>query len=68
VLSPEGLVVTKRVAFRPQDQEDIRVLIAANRQDIDLGLIRREWATVSDGEDERNRWLESELAAIDRSH
>lgn len=64
MLAPEGLIVTKMVAFRPQDQEDIRTLLAANRAEIDVGLIRREWAAVADGEDERTAWLESELAAV----
>lgn len=66
VLAPEGLVVTKLVAFRPQDQEDIRTLLAANRADIDIDLIRREWAAVSAGEEERTAWLEAELAVIGR--
>lgn len=61
VLAPEGLIVTKMVAFRPQDQEDIRTILAANRQDIDLDLIRREWSAVAAGEDERTSWLESTL-------
>jgi hypothetical protein len=64
VLAPEGLIVTKMVAFRPQDQEDIRTLLAANRAEIDVDLIRREWAAVADGEEERTAWLEAELAAI----
>ena len=63
VLAPEGLIVTKMVAFRPQDQEDIRTLLAANRETIDVDLIRREWAAVSAGEDDRTRWLEAELGA-----
>lgn len=64
VLAPEGLIVTKMVAFRPQDQEDIRTLLAANRAEIDVDLIRREWAAVAEGEPERTSWLESQLAAI----
>lgn len=64
VVTPEGLVVTKMVAFRPQDQEDIRTILAANRDEIDVALIRREWATVAQGEDDRTAWLEAELAAI----
>lgn len=64
VLSPEGLIVTKMVAFRPQDQEDIRTILAANRQDIDGDLIRREWGAVAEGEDERTRWLESVLRGL----
>lgn len=59
-----GLIVTKLVSFRPQDQEDIRALLAANRDDIDVGTIRREWAAVALGEDSRTSWLESELAAL----
>jgi predicted nucleotidyltransferase len=64
VLAPEGLIMTKMVAFRPQDQEDIRTLLVANRHDIDIDLIRHEWALVAGGEEERTHWLETELAAI----
>ena len=66
VLTPEGLIVTKMVAFRPQDQEDIRTLLVANRDEIDGDLIRREWATVSHGEEDRTAWLEAALAAVRR--
>jgi hypothetical protein len=52
------------VAFRPQDQEDIRTLLAANRDDIDSDLIRREWSAVSQDEDARTSWLEAELSTI----
>lgn len=64
VLATEGLIVTKMVAFRPQDQEDIRTLLAANRDDIDSDLIRREWSAVSQDEDARTAWLEAELSTI----
>jgi len=63
VLAPEGLIVTKLVSFRPQDQEDIRVLLAANRNTIDLDSIRREWAAVSLGEEDRSAWLEAAIVA-----
>lgn len=66
VLTPEGLVVTKLVSFRPQDQEDIRTLLAANRDEIDLDVIRREWATVSQGEEARSAWIEAEIATLKR--
>ena len=66
VLTPEGLIVTKLVAFRPQDQEDIRTLLAANADQIDADLIRREWAAVAEGEEQRTTWLEAELAAMPR--
>lgn len=64
VLAAEGLIITKMVAFRPQDQEDIRTLIAANASELDVDLIRREWATVADGEAQRTAWLEAALAVI----
>lgn len=64
MLATEGLIVTKLVAFRPQDQEDIRTLLAANREEIDAYLIRHEWAAVAHGEEERTAWLEAELSAI----
>jgi len=63
VASPEGLILTKMVAFRPRDQEDIETLLTANRDTIDVGLIRREWAPFAATEPERTAWLE---AAIDR--
>ncbi len=62
VLAAEGLIITKMVAFRPQDQEDIRTLIAANASELNVELIRREWATVADGEEQRTAWLEAALA------
>lgn len=66
VLSPEGLIVTKLFSFRPQDQEDIRVLLAANQNTIDLDSIRREWAAVSLGEEARSAWLEAEIVTSQR--
>jgi hypothetical protein len=63
VASPEGLILTKMVAFRPQDQTDIETLLTANRDTIDVDLIRREWAPFAPTEPERTAWLE---AAIDR--
>ncbi|MDA0970520.1 MAG: hypothetical protein O3A60_08805 [Planctomycetota bacterium] len=62
VLAAEGLIITKMVAFRPQDQEDIRTLIAASAAELNVELIRREWATVADGEEQRTAWLEAALA------
>ena len=44
VAAPEGLILTKMVAFRPQDQADIETLLAANAEEIDVDLIRREWS------------------------
>lgn len=63
VATAEGLILTKMVAFRPQDQIDIETLLTANRDTIDVDLIRREWAPFAPTEPERTAWLE---AAIDR--
>ncbi len=63
VATAEGLILTKMVSFRPQDQVDIQTLLVANRDTIDVGLIRTEWSPFSDSEPERTAWLE---AAIDK--
>jgi hypothetical protein len=62
VATAEGLILTKMVAFRPQDQADIKTLLVANRDEIDLELIRREWSAVSAGEEARTVWLEDAIA------
>ncbi|MBI3407173.1 MAG: nucleotidyl transferase AbiEii/AbiGii toxin family protein [Planctomycetes bacterium] len=51
VASTEGLIVTKLLAFRTQDQLDIENLLAANRGKLDLDLITREWLTIGAAED-----------------
>jgi hypothetical protein len=61
VATPEGLILTKMVAFRPQDQADIETLLIANRDRINLDLIRREWSAVAAGEDTRTDWLENAI-------
>jgi hypothetical protein len=62
VASPEGLILTKMAAFRPQDLADIETLLSANRDSIDLEFVRREWSTVAESEDTRTAWLESAMA------
>jgi hypothetical protein len=57
-----GLILTKMVAFRPQDQIDIETLLTANRDDIDVDLIRAVWAPFATIESERTAWLESVIA------
>ncbi len=57
VATAEGLILTKMVAFRPQDQADIVALLAANRDAIDTDLIRSEWAPFADTEADRTVWL-----------
>jgi hypothetical protein len=53
IAAPEGLILTKLLAFRSQDQVDIENLLAANRGQLDLDLIRREWEAVAERDDPR---------------
>jgi hypothetical protein len=64
VATAEGLILTKMVAFRPQDQADIVALLAANRDEIDVALIRSEWAPYAATEADRTTWLEAAIARI----
>ncbi len=64
VVSAEGLILMKMVAFRPQDQADIETLLLANRDDIDVNAIRREWAAVASGEETRTAWLEEAITRL----
>ena len=67
VATAEGLILTKMVAFRPQDQMDIETLITANRDTIDVPLIREEWSPFAATEAERTAWLEAVIARrVDR--
>jgi hypothetical protein len=61
VATAEGLILTKMVSFRPQDQVDIETLLIANRDEIDLELIRSEWSAVAVGEEARTAWLEDAI-------
>jgi hypothetical protein len=62
VATAEGLILTKMVAFRPQDQIDIETLLTANRDDIDVDLIREEWSPFAATEAGRTSWLEAVIA------
>jgi hypothetical protein len=64
VASAEGLILTKIVSFRPQDQADIETLLIANRDALDVDLIRREWSAVARGEEARTAWLEDAIARL----
>jgi hypothetical protein len=64
VATAEGLILTKMLAFRPQDQADIDTLLCANRQTLDLSVVRKEWATVASPEDPRTVWLEAKIAGL----
>ncbi len=62
VATAEGLILTKMVAFRTQDQFDIDTLLAANRDTIDVHLIREGWSPFASTEQERTAWLEAAIA------
>jgi hypothetical protein len=64
VATAEGLILTKMVSFRPQDQADIETLMIANRDHLDVELIRREWSAVATGEEARTAWLEGGLTRL----
>lgn len=48
----------KLIAFRPQDESDIRDLLAAYRGSIDLNYVRAEFGTVADLNDSRGGKLD----------
>ncbi|HMF38471.1 MAG TPA: nucleotidyl transferase AbiEii/AbiGii toxin family protein [Isosphaeraceae bacterium] len=62
VATAEGLILTKMVAFRSQDQVDIETLLTANRDKIDLDLIREEWSPFAASEPQRTAWLETAIS------
>jgi hypothetical protein len=62
VATAEGLILTKIVAFRPQDQMDIETLVTVNRDTIDVQLSREEWSPFAATEAERTAWLEAVIA------
>ena len=64
VATAEGLILTKMVAFRPQDQMDIDSLLIANRDSIDVDMIRAEWSPFAATEVDRTSWLESAIARL----
>jgi hypothetical protein len=53
VAAVEGLILTKLLAYRAQDQADIENLVAIHRDTLDLGWIRSEWAAVAAADDPR---------------
>ena len=62
VATAEGLILTKMVAFQPRDQTDIDTLLTANRDTIDVALIREEWSPYAPTEPERTAWLDAAIA------
>ena len=64
IASPEGLILTKLVAFRGQDQVDIENLLAANRGQLDVDWIHGEWQTVAGPDDPRTQRFNEMVARL----
>jgi hypothetical protein len=64
IAAPEGLILTKLLAFRGQDQIDIENLLAANRGQLDLDFITGEWQTIADLDDPRVKWFNEKVASL----
>lgn len=58
VADAEGLLLLKLIAFRPQDQEDIRGVLAANAGALDLEWVRQGLAGVTVADDPRGERFE----------
>lgn len=59
VIDVEGLMLLKLIAFRPQDQIDLRALLAANKGRIDLAWVRHEWSQLSGLDPSRSAQFEA---------
>ena len=59
ISSPEGLIVMKLIAMRPQDQADIQELLAAYSGKLDLDFVRKELDSFSDANDSRREKFEA---------
>jgi hypothetical protein len=68
VISREDLIVTKVLAGRPKDLEDIRGVLRQGGADIDLGRVRRLLGLLEDalGQSDLLPVLDAQLAAIRR--
>jgi hypothetical protein len=61
VATAEGLILTKMIAYRIQDQADVVALLSANRDVINIDWIREEWSSLAIAEIERTKWLEDAI-------
>lgn len=64
IATAEGLILTKLVAFRPQDQSDIESLLTINRDTIQPQVIREVWSSLSASFPDRTAWLENLFTKI----
>ena len=63
VATPEGIILTKMLAYRPQDIADIETLLVSN-PGLDTELIRREWALFASNDPSRTAWLEDAIRRL----
>jgi predicted nucleotidyltransferase len=59
ISSPEGLIVMKLIAMRPQDEADIRDLLSGQAGNLDLDFVRRELETFTEAGDPRRAKFET---------
>jgi hypothetical protein len=59
VSSAEGLIVMKLIAMRPQDESDVRDLLAAYAGGLDLDFVRAEMETFTEPNDPRRARFEA---------
>ena len=68
VHNPRGILYGRLAGYqlseRGRDQADVVALLAANRDRIDVDLIRREWGIFASTEPDRTAWLEDAIARI----
>lgn len=57
VATAEGLILTKLLAFRLQDQADMEKLVIANRDTLDWPWIQEEWQAIESMDEPRMVWL-----------
>jgi predicted nucleotidyltransferase len=62
IATSEGIVLTKMLAFRRRDQDDIETIIQANRRTFNADLVRQEWAFFAPTQPERTAWIEELFA------
>jgi hypothetical protein len=64
ISSAEGLILMKVIAMRPQDELDVRDLLATYAGSLDIDFIRKELDAISEPDDPRRAKLESWVAEV----
>ena len=64
ISSAEGLILMKLIAMRPQDEADVRDLLAAYAGSLDLDFVRTEFDAVSEPDDFRRAKFEAWVAEL----